>query len=114
MRLGVVKSAKAVRSWNGLEEPREEPPCHPARVLRFAPSGSAHVVGLFSVMSYRTLQTSFVSEIPPGVLACLRPGRFLERGKVPGIREGSGRFLLRHRPPPVIPRPKKPISVKTK
>ena len=23
------------------------------------------------VVSYRTLQTSFVSEIPPGVLACL-------------------------------------------
>ena len=53
-------------------------------------------------MSYRTLQTSFVSGIPPGVLACLRPGkvpgtregsrntrRFPERGKVPGMREGS-------------------------
>ena len=47
------------------------------------------------VMSYRTLQISFVSEISPGILACLRP----EEAR----RDENGRFLATSSPAPTQP-----------
>ena len=106
------------------------------------------------VVSYRTQQISFVSEIPPfqtrqdtravsrdvqktAAVSChviVRPQRhkrgviatadFLPRHHPPRPRPTSKKahlckgkmkkWTLRHRPPPVTSRPKKPISVKTK